>query len=85
MLHRIMPARLQDVVEPDDVALNIHIGILNAIAHASLDSQVHHNIELVFLEQFINQFAVGNASLHELVIDIGWFGLIQLAKTVLFE
>ena len=45
-----MPTGLQYVIEPDDVAFNIHIRILNAIAHAGLRSEVDHYVKLIFLK-----------------------------------
>ena len=38
---------LENVIEPDDVRLDIGIGICDAIAHASLCRKVDHNIEAV--------------------------------------
>ena len=62
-----MPARLQDIVEPNDVALDIDIRILDAVAHPGLSGQVHYNVELLFREELVNKAFIGNISLDELV------------------
>ena len=85
MLHGIVAASLKDVVEPDDVALNIHIGILNAVAHARLCGQINHGVKLILPEQPLDELPVGNASLHELVVDASRHGLVQLPQTLFLE
>ena len=67
MLHWMMPASLQDVVEPDHVALNISVRILDAIADTRLSSQVHDDVEVVLIEKFVDEGLVGEVALDELV------------------
>ena len=87
MLHRMMSAGLQDVVEPDHIALDIGVWILDAIADTRLSRQVHDDVEVVFLEEFFDENLVGEVALDELVgmpfdgIDL----LLNLAKAVLLE
>ena len=50
VLHGMVSAGLQDVVEPYDVDLSLHIGVLNAIAHAGLCSQIDQNVKLMLPE-----------------------------------
>ena len=64
-----MTARLQDVIESDDVALDIDIRVLDAVANASLSGQVDDDVELVFGKKTVNQFTVSNAALYEVIID----------------
>ncbi len=59
-----VPARLQDVVKANDVALDIDIRILDAVAHTRLSSKVYYNVKLIFFKQLVYQFTVSNAALH---------------------
>ena len=68
MLHGMVPARLQDVVKPNDVALNVNVGVLDGVPHPRLSRQVDHNVKLILLEQAVHQLAVGNATLHEAIL-----------------
>ena len=77
MLDRVVPAGFEDVVETDDVALYIHIRILDTITHAGLGGEVDHDVEVVFIEKPINKFFISNASLEEVVVDVGWFEIIK--------
>ena len=87
MLYRMMPAGLQDVVEPDHVALDVSIRVFDAIANARLSGQVHNDIEVVFLEEVIDEGLVGEIALDELVGMLrGFCGLLlDLAQAVLLE
>ena len=62
-----VPAGLQDVVEPDHVALDVRIRVLDAIADTRLSSKVHDDIEVVFLEEAVDEDLVGEVALDELV------------------
>lgn len=85
MLHRIVAASLQDVIETYDVTLNINIRVFNAVTHTGLSRKIDHNVKLVFGKEAVYQFTVGNAAFHELIVDACGLCLIQLAKAVLFE
>ena len=82
-----MPAGLQDVVEPDHVALNISVRILDAIADTRLSCEVHDDIEVVFLEEAVDEGLVGEVALDELVgmVRGGRGLLLDLAQTVLLK
>ena len=82
-----VPARLQDVVEPDHVALDVSIRVLDAIADTRLSGKVHDDIEVVFLEEVIDEGLVGEVAFDELVGMVrGGRGLLMdLAQTVLLE
>ena len=82
-----VPARLQDVVEPDHVALDVRIRVLDAVADTRLGCQVHDDIEVVFLEEAADEGLVGEVALDELV-GVLWGGrglLLDLAQAVLLE
>ena len=87
MLHRMMPTCFKDIVEPDHVALDVRIRILDAIADASLSGEVNNDIKMVFLEEAIYEGLVGEVALDELVGMLrGGCGLLfDDAQTVLLE
>ena len=87
MLHRMMPAGLQDVVEPDHIALDVGIRVLNAIADTRLSGEVHDDVEVVFLEELVDEGLVGEVALDELVgmVRGGRGFLLDLAQAVLLE
>ena len=64
-----MAAGFEDIVEANDVALDIDIGVIDAIAHTGLGGEVHHDVEAVLGEQLIYQCLIGDATLHKLIID----------------
>ena len=59
MFHFVVAAGLKDVVEPYEVALDIGIGIGDAVAHASLGGQVDDYGYLVFSEDCLHSGLVG--------------------------
>ena len=63
-----MTAGFEDVVETDDVAFDIDIGVLDAVADTSLGSEVDNDVELVFCKEIIDKLAVGNAAFDELIV-----------------
>lgn len=82
-----MSAGLQDVVEPDHVALDVRIRVLDAIADTRLRGEVHDDIEVVFLKEAVDERLVGEVALDELV-GMLWGSrglLLDLAQTVLLE
>ena len=87
VLYRMMPAGLQDVVESDHVALDIGIRVLDAIANTGLSGKVHHDVEMVFLEEAVDESLVGEVAFDELVgmLRGGRGLLLDLAQTVLLE
>ena len=87
VLDWMMPTGLQDVVEPDHVALDVGIRVLDAIADTCLSSKVHDDIEVVFLEEVVNESLVSEVALDELV-GMPFCGvclLLDLAQAVLLE
>lgn len=80
-----MATGFEYVIEPYDIALDIHIRVLNRIAHTGLGSQVDHNVEVVFRKQFVNQFTVGNIAFYGFIMDARRFQLIQFIQAVYFQ
>ncbi len=88
VFHRIVAACLEDVVEADDVALDIHVGILDAIADTGLCGEVHHDVETVLGKEAVDQLLVGDASSDKEVValDIVLLAtLVEHAQAVLLE
>ena len=77
MLDRIVATGFQDIVETDEVALDICIRILDAVAHTCLCSKVHDHIKVIFPKQAINGGLVGNIAFYKRPPVVG-IRLIQL-------
>ena len=60
-----MPAGLQDVEKADQVALQVGVGIGDAVADARLGGQVDHHGRTVLGEQAGNQRLVRDVALDE--------------------
>lgn len=54
MLDLVVATCLQDIVETDKVALNVSIGIGDAITDSCLSGKVYDNSNLVFREDFLH-------------------------------
>ena len=82
-----VPTRLQDVVEPDHIALDVRIRVLNAIPDPGLRREVHDDIEVVLREEPVDERLVGKVALDELVgmLQGGRGLLLDLAQAVLLE
>lgn len=65
MLHFVVAARLEDVVESDEVALDIGVGIGNAVAHACLGSEVDDYGYTVVREDVLHGCLVGDGGVDE--------------------
>ena len=87
VLDGMMPASLQDVVEPDHVALDVRIRVLDAIADTRLSGEVHYDVEMLFLKETVDEGLVGEVALDELVgMPFGGVGLLfDDAQAVLLE
>ena len=65
VLHFVMAASLQNVVETYQVTLDVAIGIGNAVTDTSLGSEVHHHIYLVFRKNLLDECFVGDIAFDE--------------------
>ena len=54
MLYLVVTAGLQDIIETNKVALNVSVGIGDAVADSSLSGKIHDNGNLVFREDFLH-------------------------------
>ena len=86
MFHRMMAAGLQNIVKPDQVAFDVHIGMVDGIAYARLSCQIDHHGGLEFLECFFYQRLIGNGTADEHVFDRrGFRGLFDQAQAVFLQ
>ena len=65
MLHGITAAGLQDVVEAHDVALDVGVRVLDAVAHSRLGREIHHDVEMVFGKKTVDEVAIGDGALYK--------------------
>lgn len=77
MLHLVVSARLEDVVESDEVALDIGVGIGDAIAYACLGGEVDHYCYLVFGEDCLHDGLVGDGGVDEGPVALQRLYLLQ--------
>ena len=86
MLHRIMTARLQQVIETDDVGFNIDIRVVDAVTHPRLCGKVHHDVKMIISEQLIHQFFITNGAFDKHMLDRGDFSsFLHKAQPVLLQ
>ena len=76
---------LKDVVEANDVALDIHIRVLDGVANTSLGCKVDHHIELILGKESVNKRLVGNRAFHALVGYTFWNQFIQFLQPVFLQ
>ena len=77
MLHLVVAAGLKDVVEPDEVALDVGVGVGDAVAHACLGGQVDHYCYLVFGEDCLHGCLIGDGGVDEGPIALQRLYLLQ--------
>ena len=65
VLHLVVAAGLEDIIETDKVALHIGIGVGDAITHACLRCEVDHNIYTVLGEYLLDECLVGYIAFDE--------------------
>ena len=65
MFDAVVPAAFDDMEETGDVALHVHVGILDRVAHPRLGGQVHHALEFLAGKHRLHGGAVGNVDLRE--------------------
>ena len=70
MLHRIITTGLKDVIETNEVALDIGIGVRNRIAYASLCSQIDNHLRVIVLKKVVNGIFRGDVAFDKDIVDI---------------
>ena len=69
MLHRIVTAGFQQIVEADDVGFNIHIRMIDGVTDSRLRRKIHHDIKAVGLEEIVHQCLVADGAADEHMLD----------------
>ena len=65
MLNRMVTACLKNVVKAYEIALDIAVGICDAVTHTGLGGKVHHHIYPIFRKNFLDEGFVGNVTMDE--------------------
>ena len=66
-----MSAGFEDVVEADHVALDVGVGVLDAVAYAGLGGEVDDNVEVVLGKEGVDEGFVGEVAFDEGVLVLG--------------
>ena len=77
MLDLVVTAGLQDIIEADKVALNVSIGIGDAVADSCLSGKVHDNGNLVFREDFLHCVFVSDGGMNKSPVAMQGFYFFQ--------
>ena len=77
MFHFVVAARLEDVVEPYEVALDIGVGIGDAVANTCLGGEVDHYCYLVFGEDCLHGCLIGDGGVDEGPVALQRLYLLQ--------
>lgn len=77
MLYLMVTAGFQDIIEADKVALNVSIGIGDAVADSCLSGKVHDNGNLVFREDFLHCVFVSDGGMNKSPVAMQGFYFFQ--------
>ena len=77
MFHFVVAACLEDVVESYEVALDVGVGVGDAVAHACLGGQVDHYCYLVFGEDRLHGCLIGDGGVDEGPVALQRLYLLQ--------
>ena len=76
MLHGIMAAGFQNVIEDNHVTLDVGVRVGNRVANASLSTQIDHNIRVILLKNAVDKCLVRKVALDKSVV----FELLKLRQ-----
>ena len=82
VLHFVMAAGLEQVVEPDEVAFYVAAGIGDRVADTGLGGKVYHHVDPVLFEKSVNECLVRDAALNE---SPGFAQPLEFFQTGVFE
>lgn len=86
MLNRVMAACFQQVIKTDDIRFNVHIRMVNTVAHSCLGSEVDHDVEVILGKQLFHQcFITDGASDEHVLHRRGGCDSIDLLQPPLFQ
>ena len=77
MFHFVVAAGLEDVVESDEVALDIGVGVGDAVANTCLGGEVNHYCYLVFGEDCLHGCLIGDGGVDEGPVALQRLYLLQ--------
>lgn len=77
MFHFVVTARLEDVVEPYEVALDVGVGIGDAVAHACLGGEVDDYGYMVVREDCLHGCLIGDGGVDEGPVALKRLYLLQ--------
>ena len=77
MLHFVVAARLEDVVESDEVTLDVGVGVGDAVAHACLGGEVDHYGYTVVREDVLHGCLIGDGGVDEGPVALKRLYLLQ--------
>ena len=77
MLDLVVTASLQDIIETNKVALNVSVGIGDAVADSSLSGKIHDNGNLVFREDFLHCVFVSDGVMNKSPVAMQGFNFFQ--------
>ena len=86
MPHRIVPTSLKYIIEPDDVALNVCVRVLYAVAHSSLGRKINHYIEFPCCKERVDKRLIYNIAFYKVIAGRRLLtNPFYLSKAVVFE
>jgi len=68
---------IEQVLRAQNVGLQEELRVFDGAVHMALGGEVHHDVDVVFLEKFVGQRAVADVAFHEeaaLLVDVGGNG-----------
>lgn len=77
MFDLVVTAGLQDIIEADKIALDVSVGIGDAVADSCLSGKVHDNSNLVFREDFLHCVFVCDGGVDKSPIPMQSFDFFQ--------
>lgn len=60
MFNFVMTASFKDIIETNEVALNVSIGISDTVTYTCLGCEVYHNSDFVICENLFYGFLISN-------------------------
>ena len=81
MLHRIMAAGFQNVVETDHIAFDVGIRVGYGVTHTSLRTKVDYNVRMVLLKDAIDEGFVCKVSFYKGIV----LKFLKFSKTSFFD
>ena len=87
VLHGMMTAGLQNIIESDDVGFHVHIRMIDRITNTGLGRQIDDHIKMMLFKEPVHQRFIGNAAAHEAPRHLGILPrrLFDLPQTVLLQ